>query len=162
MVDSLEPYEVILENVWWYLSLHDSDTSGPIITIIMNMLAARQREARKKWKGKKEERRGWKRKLTTVHANRLGLASFNPAHGKFLLHNITLTSDLPTRDHVTGHVISDLLGFYCSFGLFGICMLEYNSAGYLCSNGSSRLGVLIPLAFASDLWLLEHITGPPI
>ena len=45
---------------------------------------------------------------------------------KYMLHNITLTSDLPTRDHVTGHVtghvISDLFGFYCSFGLFGICM----------------------------------------
>ena len=39
-----------------------------------------------------------------------------------VLHNITLTLDLPTRDHVTGHVISDLFVFYCSFGLFGICM----------------------------------------
>ena len=60
-----------------------------------------------------------------------------------MLHNITLTSDLPTtRDHVTSHVISDLFRFYCSLGVIWnmhAYRLEYDLAGPLCSNRSSLL-----------------------
>ena len=60
------------------------------------------------------------------------------------------------RDHVISHVISDLFGFYCCFELFGICMhFGWNTKplrvpfGWICSNRSSLLGVLI----LSDLYV---------